>query len=296
MNVNNIRLLKKSRVADELIFNDSYIANVGYFSLNLGYYHPEGRILFSPTKKWPSVLAIHGARSDYTKLNTILYFLQKEGVSSLSFNLSGHNLASGINLEETSLANNLNESYRFLNILDRENIAVMGYSLGGALALKLAASNLNINKIILFCPAVYSDSAYLENFGPKFKKEISIPFGFLNTDSFDYLSTYHGDIMLIIGQYDGVASIHSGGILGTSAGIFKINGKEQYSAIPAEVIEKIKNSLPNKQLNILQIAGCDHGLSTWFRKKPLVAKLVANHISKFLNGEAGLQGQFLVID
>jgi pimeloyl-ACP methyl ester carboxylesterase len=296
MNIHNIKLFKESYVADKLIFNDLYIADAGYFSLNLGYYQPEGRILFSPTKKWPSVLAIHGAQSDYTKLNTILYSLQKEGISSLSFNLSGHNLASGINLEETSLANNLAESYRFLNILDGENIAIIGHSLGGALALKLAASTPKIKKIILFCPAVYSDSAYLEKFGPKFKKEISTPFGFLNTDSFDYLSTYHGDIMLIIGQYDGVSSINHGGILGTSAGIFKINGEEKYSAIPAEVIEKIKNSLPNKQLNILQIAGCDHSLSTWFRTKPLVAKLVANHISKFLNGAADLQGQFRVID
>tara|TARA_R110001583_G_C5636665_1_gene407544 strand:- start:707 stop:958 length:252 start_codon:yes stop_codon:yes gene_type:complete len=58
-----------------------------------------------------NLFSIHGARSDYTSLNSILYPLQLLGISSLSFNLSGHRISSDI--EASSLEKNLQESLCF---------------------------------------------------------------------------------------------------------------------------------------------------------------------------------------
>ena len=87
-----------------------------YFSEEFDGYQLEGRVLPAARREaeLPQLLAIHGARSDYTKLNAILYPLQTLGIASLSFNLSGHNPASSIGLGDTSLRNNMQEAYATL--------------------------------------------------------------------------------------------------------------------------------------------------------------------------------------
>ncbi|HZS81046.1 MAG TPA: hypothetical protein VFA14_06440 [Herbaspirillum sp.] len=57
-----------------------------YFSEEFDDYQLEGRVLPAAQQEaeLPQLLAIHGARSDYTKLNAILYPLQTLGIASLS--------------------------------------------------------------------------------------------------------------------------------------------------------------------------------------------------------------------
>lgn len=166
-----------------------------HFTESFNHYQLEGRVLQATATEngWPKLLAIHGARSDYTKLNPLLYLLQANGIGSLGFNLSGHNEISGIEINNTSLWNNFAESLHFANLLGENLKAVIGHSMGGALALKVAeAHRQTVNKIVLFCPALYPEEAYHCPFGEVFRQKISIPLGFSDSLSLNFLREFEG--------------------------------------------------------------------------------------------------------
>lgn len=237
----------------------------------------------------PQLLAIHGTRSDYTKLNAILYPLQTLGIASLSFNLSGHNPASGIGLGDTSLRNNMQEALRYSSRLGTKLHAVLGHSLGAALALKIAeVHRANVKKIVLFCPALYSEDAYYRRFGNSFKEIISIPFGFLDSQSLTFLREFDGDLMLIIGQYDALKSTDFGGIAGKSVGMVSVQNNQSKeriinSAIPFEVIDAIEKSTAPHRLRKIVLPDWDHAVSAWLRANPVRAQWVASEVAEFLS-------------
>nr|WP_257031485.1 alpha/beta hydrolase [Pseudomonas moraviensis] len=257
-----------------------------FFSQTFAGYQLEGRVLSgcAEAASMPKVLAIHGARSDYSRLNPILYPLQALGIASLSFNLSGHNLCSDIAPENTSLAHNLREALQFAGHLGPELDTVIGHSLGGALALKVAqAHRASVRRIVLFCPALYTEAAWQQSFGPSFKLAISVPYGFLDSPSLEFLRTFDGEVLLVIGEYDGLQATTFGGIAGTSAGTRQMGAREIYSAIPHEVIEAIEKSLAPHQFKKIVLPGCDHAVSTWLRENPPRAMELAKDISQFIN-------------
>lgn len=261
-----------------------------YFSEIFDNYQLEGRVLPVPHQETelPQLLAVHGARSDYTKLNALLYPLQALRIASLSFNLSGHNTASGIELEETSLGNNMREALRYSSRLRTALQAVFGHSLGGALALKVAeAHRASVKKIVLSCPALYSEKAYHTHFGKSFKEIISVPFGFLDSQSLTFLREFDGELMLIIGQYDALKSTAFGKIAGRSVGQINIQDKQSReqlvnSVIPFEVIDAIEKCIPPHRLHKIVLPECDHAISAWLRIDPVRAQRVASKIAQFL--------------
>lgn len=271
-------------------FNDPPLATERYFLESFDDYQLEGRILYSNTIKpdFPNFFAIHGAQSDYTKLNPFLYSLQAHGISSLSFNLSGHNKSSNTNIKNTSLGKNLQEALRFSSFLGKNLHTILGHSMGGALALKVAeAHGSNIKNIILSCPAIYSDAAYHQPFGVDFRQEIAIPFGFINSTSIEFLQKFKGKLMLIIGQHDGLKSIDFGGIAGKSAGTVKINDRISgispvNSVIPFEVIKIIEDSVAPERFQKIVLPGCDHAVSGWLRANQVYADNLARQIVYFL--------------
>lgn len=261
-----------------------------YFSEVFKGYQLEGRVLPIAGKEAepPQTLVIHGARSDYTKLNGLLYPLQALGVASLGFNLSGHNNASDVEIEDTSLAGNLQESLRFAACLGTNLYSVFGHSMGGALALKVAeAHRSSVKKIVLCCPALYSDDAYDRPFGAPFRKAISGPYSFLDSPSLLFLREFEGELMLIIGQYDGLKASEFGGIAGTAAGMVKIQDNQRgvrmaNSAIPFEVIDAIEKNLAPRQLRKFVLPRCDHAVSAWLRANPMRANGLASEIAEFV--------------
>ncbi|MFJ2528066.1 alpha/beta hydrolase [Pseudomonas helmanticensis] len=279
-------LTDASRLRSRLQFDDAPTGPEFFFAQTFAGYQLEGRVLADSAGETstPKVLAIHGARSDYSRLNAILHPLQALGIGSLSFNLSGHTHNADIALESTSLAQNLQEALQFADHLGGVLNTVIGHSLGGALALKVAqAHRASVKRIVLICPALYAEAAWQQPFGPPFKRAISVPYGFLDSPSLKFLRTFDGEVLLVIGEYDGLQATAFGGIAGTSAGTLQIGARAINSAIPYEVIEAIEKSLAPHQLKKIVLPGCDHAVSTWLRENPPRAVELANEIARFIN-------------
>ncbi|CAB5697082.1 alpha/beta fold hydrolase [Aeromonas dhakensis] len=288
--INHVALSSESKTQERWQFTEEPPLPARYFSEAFDTYQLEARVLPTVRREteWPQLLAIHGARSDYTKLNAILYPLQTLGIASLSVNLSGHNPASSIGLEETSLGKNMQEALRYADHLAPHLHTVLGHSLGGALALKVAqVHRASVKKIVLFCPALYPEEAYHRRFGSAFKEAISTPFGFLDSHSLTFLREFKGDLMLIIGQYDGLISTNFGGLAGQAAGrvtLWNTSSEERnvYSAIPFEVIDAIEQSLAPKRFEKIVLPDCDHAISSWLRTHPSHAHWVAGKVAAFI--------------
>ena len=279
-----------SRIQSRWQFNEVSRVPAWYFSEVFKDYQLEGRILpiAGREDELPQTLVIHGARSDYTTLNGILYPLQTFGISSLSFNLSGHNTTTDVKIESTSLTNNLQESLRFAAHLGVKMHTVIGHSMGGALALKVAETyRSSVKKIVLLCPAIYSDIAYSKPFGSSFRDILSTPFNFLHSSSLRFLREFDGELMLIIGEYDGLRAVEFGGKEGTAAGIVKLNDDQVNvrlvnSAIPFEVIDSIEKSISSQRFKKVILTGCDHTLSAWLRADPVLARDLAREVAEFV--------------
>lgn len=249
-----------------------------------GNYCLEGRYLFAEGERKCNMLAIHGARTDYTRLDSLLLALQRKGLGSLSFNLSGHSGKSEIDNSQTSLFKNLQEALRFSKQLGENLEVVFGHSLGGALALKVAeVYESSLKTLILSCPALYPEEAYsVERYGVDFTRAISKPHGFLNSSSLHFLRRFQGRVILIVGQFDGLRAEEYGGLPGRSAGSVElIDGGEVkrvvYSPIPAEVFECIQHAAEGR-ISVVKLEGCDHKVFTHLLQYPMVLDAISTLI------------------
>jgi pimeloyl-ACP methyl ester carboxylesterase len=242
------------------------------------------------------MLAIHGARSDHIALNPLLLPLQALEIGSLSFDLSGHTERSPLKIEQTSLAQNLFEAKQFAKSLDPKLDTVFGHSLGGALAMKVAEYFQDtIQTLILSCPALYPEAAYsVKSYGKNFTEAISKPFGFMDSLSLQFLRRFTGNVILIVGEYDGLRAEHYGGIPGRSAGIVELEKCQSvYSPIPAEVFEAIQDAAGSR-LTRIQLDQCDHRVFSHLIQYPQVADTLAAYLRRKILSPGSLGENFRI--
>ncbi|HFX6175397.1 TPA: YqiA/YcfP family alpha/beta fold hydrolase [Acinetobacter baumannii] len=157
--------------------NDSTENENSFFFLHdFGTYELEAKFNYCDGFPQKIALLIHGGNSDLSSLSPLENLLRSKNIGTLSFNLSGLN-----NTIETksSLSQNINESMVFYSLLKKVDI-VIGYSLGGYIAINLA-KKFQIDRLILLCPAIYSDQAVKKMYGTEFKDEISKPYSFYSS-------------------------------------------------------------------------------------------------------------------
>jgi pimeloyl-ACP methyl ester carboxylesterase len=243
-----------------------------------GYALP-GRWLHGGAEAECRMLAIHGARSDHTRLDPLLLRLQARGLSSLSFALSGHTVDSPVPNDRTSLAINLAESLAFAQLLGHRLEIVLGHSLGGALAMKVAQAHADsVHTLILSAPALYPEAAWsVPAYGPAFTQALSTPYGFLDSLSLPFLRRFKGKTVLVIGEYDGLRAELHGGIAGRSAGEIKSGAMQVYSPIPAEALEAIQQAAGDK-LRLVVLRACDHKIYAHLLKYPQAADALADRL------------------
>ncbi|MBI4079003.1 MAG: alpha/beta hydrolase [Candidatus Levybacteria bacterium] len=260
------------------------LENSYYFKHHVGDYTLEGRILYNSGHQKPWVLSIHGARSDYSKSDTVTIGLRERGYSILGFNMSGHDPASNIPGEQTTLGDNVKESKAFYSYLDpQRKKKIIAYSLGATPALKILGMHLDeVDRIVLFGPAIYSAQAYDKPFGEEFRRTISKPFSYRENDVIVNLEAFQGKLLLIKGEYDGLDPVVYGKPQGTSAGKVEIDNKGYYSPIPKEVMEMIYYAVPPERREMVVVPGSDHGIVPWIVNHPAEGVLIVDKIAAFL--------------
>lgn len=158
-----IHILPDKRGNGNLLFNEFPPFFSEYLSMEFCTYSLKGRELFRDQKMKQSksnLFAIHGAKSNYNSLNPILYPLQTLDIPSVCFNLSGHSITSTNAFESISLQQNLEESLYFVKSLNVNVRNILGFSFGGALALKVAeVHKLNVERIVLIALALYTEKS-----------------------------------------------------------------------------------------------------------------------------------------
>lgn len=262
----------------------SRLENSSYFEHNFGEYSLEGRILYNSRYEKPWLISVHGARSDYTKSDAVTVGLRECGYSILGFNMSGHNPASKIPLEQTTLGNNVKETEVFYSYLDpQRKKKILAYSLGATPALKILGMHLDqVDRIVLFGPALYSVQAYDKHFGEEFRRTTSKPFSYRENDVIANLEAFQGRLLLIKGEYDALDPAAHGKQEGISAGKVEIGNKRYYSPIPKEVIDMIYNAVPPQRREMIIVPGSDHGVVPWIIDHPVEGGLILDKIARFL--------------
>ncbi len=225
--------------------------NSFFFIHNFDTYELEAKFSYSEGSPQKIALLIHGGNSDLSSLSPLEELLRSKNIATLSFNLSGLNNTSKI---KSSLSQNINESMTFYSLLKKVDI-IIGYSLGGYIAINLA-KKIQVDQLILFCPAIYSDQAVHKIYGLDFKNEISKPYSFYSSSIWNFLMSYRKNILIIYGELDGIKTNN-----GKSKGFYEINGTTQYSPIPYEIVQAFKKiSIRKSNFNLRIEKNKDHYL------------------------------------
>lgn len=250
-----------------------------------------GSYLLAAQYRWPAgersapLLALHGARANLHRSVGLLAPLQALGVGSLAPSLSGHGPDSPLALEHTSLAQNLREALHFAARLGPQLRMVFGSSMGGALALRVAEhvaqhDAQQVQVLALSGPALYPEAAWTApHFGEPFRAAISQPFGFLESNSLDFVRRFTGRVLLIQGEWDGLPATEHNQPAGRSAGATSLtlaDGTQRnvYSPIPAEVFAALADAAGDRLLHI-QLQGCDHRTAPQLQQYPAMALALA---------------------
>lgn len=280
-NFGTTKIRLKPSNPDKLWFDDKPFGKAVYFHHDFGNYSLEARITYNRNDDQPRVISLHGARADYTKANAVTLGLQRKGVSVLAPNLSGHNKVSPIPPSASSLNSNIKEAEAFYEYLDTSKpVVLIGYSLGGTVALEILKKHVaDVEKLILFYPAVYAKEAYDKPFSEQFSKVIRKPFSYRKNDILETFSGYSGKLWVIKGEYDGLEAKTPG----ISAGKVKVQGKIYNSPIPKEVFDMIMAvDMPAENKKLIEVPACGHSVITWMRKHPKQADELVRALARFI--------------
>ena len=78
--------------------------------------------------------------------------------------------------------------------------------MSGYTAIKLTEA-FKVDNLILFVPAVYTARAYRLPFGPEFSAAIRVPGSWNDSDAFDILSGFRGNLLIVAAESDRVIPV-----------------------------------------------------------------------------------------
>ncbi|CAB3764229.1 alpha/beta hydrolase [Paraburkholderia solisilvae] len=170
------------------------LLNVPPESLALDRMTPDGRV---------GTLLLHGAaawRSGFTPLRVSL---AKRGFSSAAFDFSGHGESS--NNSPGSLARRLVEAEAVLRWLPDPVHTVVGNSMSGEIAIRLAATLRDAKvHLVLLAAAIYHRNAFEVPFGQAFSDVIRQPESWRQSDALTAIESFTGSLTIVRATNDHV--------------------------------------------------------------------------------------------
>jgi hypothetical protein len=206
----------------------------------------------------PSMLFLHGAgTSNKGRARYIADDLAARGLSSVLFDFSGQGASSG-EMHQSSLLKREEEARVVLqNVRLSMPYSIIGSSMGAYTAIALAPDE-QPKSLILFCPAVYDRKVYALPFDSRFSEGIRRPGSWRDSDAFEDLSRYTGQLLVVIGSEDRV--------------------------IPTGLTDLLLTSASNTRRNdLLVIKGADHQIHAWLQTHEADRLSVMDRIASFLS-------------
>lgn len=205
----------------------------------------------------PNFVFLHGAGLSNKEKNLGLVTPAiKSGIDMLAFDFSGHGESTG-ELKKSSLSKRVNEASKMVEqFASKKAISLCGVSMGGFIAIKMLEL-CQVDKLILFCPALYDAKAYHIPFDEGFTDIIRVPMSWRNTNTLAALQEFTGKLLVIIGEQDEV--------------------------IPEGVIDLLIQHTPKvKHKEIYKIPNCPHQITAWLANNEAELERIQNKIVDFL--------------
>ncbi|HWW05855.1 alpha/beta hydrolase [Collimonas sp.] len=190
---------------------------------------------FHPGTSSSHALILHGAGASSratASRSGLRPALQARGVASTSFDCIGHGDTGG-QLRYSSLSSRTRQAAAVIAARNlAQPLALIGSSMGAYNAIKLTQTH-QVGALILIVPGVYTPAAYDVPFGPQFSEIIRRERSWADSDAWEILAQFKGELLVIAAEHDAV--------------------------IPAEIPERLLSSArqaASRQLRV--VAGTDH--------------------------------------
>ncbi|WP_213717054.1 alpha/beta hydrolase [Cedecea lapagei] len=181
------------------------------------------------------VLMIHGGSKDREASLRYRYLMAELGFGSTAFDCIGHGETGG-DLFQSSLISRTDQALAVAEHLGSQLTGCIGVSMGAYNALQLSKS-VSLRSLILMVPGVYHPSAYRVNFGPEFSAIIRQPRSWAESDAWQAVTEFGGNVLVIAAAEDRV--------------------------IPAEIPQRLYDSASGQGKHaLLTVPGADHN-SVW---------------------------------
>jgi pimeloyl-ACP methyl ester carboxylesterase len=148
------------------------------------------------------VLMIHGGSKDREAGLKYRHLMAELGFGSTAFDCIGHGETGG-ELSHSSLISRTEQARAIADCLGSQLTACMGVSMGAYNALHLSKF-VPLHALILMVPGVYHPAAYRVNFGPEFSTIIRRPRSWEESDAWQLVSEFSGNVLVIAAAEDRV--------------------------------------------------------------------------------------------
>lgn len=196
-------------------------------------------------------LFLHGAgQSQRQRQRLLREELALTGFGNASFDFSGHGESSATT--PGSLQKRLLQAQRVLQHVDAQDTidTVVGTSMSGEIAIRLAVANPQLRHLVLIVGAIYDRAAFTLPFGPAFSAAIRRPYSWRDAEALELIATYRGGVTLVRALDDAVIPHEIADLLAQAAGAASF-------------------------VRILDLADTDHRASERMAQDPLTRQRVA---------------------
>lgn len=145
---------------------------------------------------------IHGGSKDREAGLKYRHLMASLGFGTTAFDCIGHGETGG-ELSHSSLIGRTEQARAVAEHLGSQLTGCMGVSMGAYNALQLSKS-VPLRSLILIVPGVYHPSAYQVNFGPEFSAIIRQPCSWAESDAWQIVADFSGNILVISAAEDRV--------------------------------------------------------------------------------------------
>jgi len=146
---------------------------------------------------------LHGAgNSSRKRFQKLRESLNTKDLPSVSFDFIGHGETGGA-MTSTSLQIRTLQASSVIKEHSSKTLNLVGSSMSAYTAIKLTEIY-NVQNLVLLVPGVYTPKAYTINFGSSFSEVIRVKNSWIDSDAFEILKKFKGNLLIIAAQNDQV--------------------------------------------------------------------------------------------